>query len=223
MKRNLPQEAIILLIAVLLVLKCFYQLRAIPMIGNYLSTYSAILLIYAPVLHLTLRGEGRRDPLLWFERSKADLMGSLRLFGLTVLLIFPPFLVFSHWYQKIFFNLSFSPASFEALGTVTLTQLFLVALPEEFFFRGYLQGLLAERFPKKISCLGLSLSQGALVTCLLFAFSHSIIALQWWHFSIFFPSLVFAWLREQRQTITASILFHAFSNLVIAWIGMSYQ
>lgn len=223
MKHKTLQESLFLLLLILVILRILYGFRYIPEIGHYLSTYAAVLLIYVPVIHLTLRREFRGESLLFFEKKFPELVRSLRLFSLSVLILFPPFLIGNHFYQKIFFHRTFHFSGFEESIPLILTQLFLVALPEEFFFRGYLQGFMAQRFPKPLSLIkGLSLSQGALITSLLFAFSHSLISLQWWHFAIFFPSLVFAWLREKRGAITASILFHATSNLLVAWIGKCY-
>ncbi len=221
-KHNLLRESLILSVVVLVALKILYEFRDVSWIGDYLPTYAAILLIYTPIIHLTLRGS-HQEALLFFEHRWIDVGRSVGLFCAVSLLIFPTFLVLNHYYQKVFFHYGLEPAPLLPAGTVLLAQLFLVALPEEFFFRGYLQEQMAGRFHKKINLLGLSLSQGAIITCLLFAFAHSLITLQWWHFSIFFPALVFAWMREKSGTITASILFHATSNLLINWMGNSYH
>ncbi|HPQ81946.1 MAG TPA: CPBP family glutamic-type intramembrane protease, partial [bacterium] len=42
------------------------------------------------------------------------------------------------------------------------------------------------------------------------------------HFSIFFPALVFGYLRERTGSITAPALFHAASNILMDWIARSY-
>jgi membrane protease YdiL (CAAX protease family) len=61
------------------------------------------------------------------------------------------------------------------------------------------------------------------LTCLIFAASHSIIAFRWWHFAIFFPSLVFGWLRDRTGGLVAPVLFHAASNLAMRHIGQLYR
>lgn len=223
MKNNILQEALVLLIVVLSLLRGLYQFRSFPLIGDYLSTYAALLLVYTPVIHLTFRGTGHKEVLLFFEKTLSVLKKNVAFFLLTALVIFPLFLLGNHFYQKLFFQAHFQPALAEVITGALLTQVFLVAFPEEFFFRGYLQSLLAERFPKKIGVAFLRLTQGAIFTSLLFAFAHSLITLKWWHFAIFFPSLVFAWLREKTGSVTAPILFHASSNLLIAWLGASYR
>ncbi|MBI3540840.1 MAG: CPBP family intramembrane metalloprotease [Deltaproteobacteria bacterium] len=96
---------------------------------------------------------------------------------------------------------------------MVLVQLFVVALPEEFFFRGYLQTILRRKYRLQVAIP---------IASLLFAFSHSVIALQWWHFAIFFPALVFGWLREKTGGLVAPILFHALSNVAVFWIGSVY-
>ena len=60
------------------------------------------------------------------------------------------------------------------------------------------------------------------ITAFLFAAAHSFIQFAWWHFAIFFPAIIFGWLREKTGFVTASILFHVVSNLLVAIIGASY-
>lgn len=215
------REILAIFFASLLSIKLLYEFRDLSLIGRYLPTLAAAILIYFPVFHVTLR----RIPVGFFEKNPRAFLKSLKYFAAASLVLFPPFLLMNHLYQKILFGrefvLSFSGIPFETI----LIQLVLIAFPEEFFFRGWLQTLLARTFPRRIGLGFPALSVGVAVpiTSFLFAFSHSLITLQWWHFAIFFPSLVFGWLREKTGGLIAPILFHVSSNLLVNWIGTSYR
>jgi membrane protease YdiL (CAAX protease family) len=100
--------------------------------------------------------------------------------------------------------------------------LFFVAIPEEMFYRGYLQTRLNEVWAPRWSVWGARLGPGLLVTCVLFAFGHSLVILQWWHVFIVFPSLLFGWLRERTGGIVAGALFHAWCNVTVATLDTLY-
>lgn len=184
------------------------QFRDSFLIRDQPTFFVALLLLYLPVLHQRLR----HFRFNFFEKNFSDLIRSLKIFSLTSLIILPLFLIGNHFYQLWFFNrpLAISPVRLESL---ILPELFLIALPEEFFFRGWLQTLLRKNLKPVLAIL---------VTSLLFALAHSLIQVQWWHFSIFFPGLVFGWLKEKTGAITAPILFHAVSNILVAWVNVSY-
>ncbi len=214
-------ETAFVFVFVLGAIKVLYQLRSIPFIGEYLSTFVAVLLIYPAVLHVTLR----KLPVRFFERSFAEVGRSLSFYLVLALSIFPAFLLLNHFYQTHVFHFAFRPSAFKIPLETIVVQLVLVAFPEEFFFRGYLQTLLATRFSKTFRFLGirpLTMTWAVPLASLIFAVSHSFITFQWWHIFIFFPSLAFGWLRERTNGLVAPILFHATSNIVVALIGRLY-
>ena len=100
--------------------------------------------------------------------------------------------------------------------------LFFVALPEEFFYRGYFQTRLNEVFPRKFLIFGTPVSWGLVIACLFFAFGHSVVMLRWWHFATFFPGLVFGWMRERTGSPLAGALFHAWSNITVTILDTCY-
>lgn len=213
------REIFIIFTGVLAAIKGLYALRNLPWVAGMLPTFTAFLLIYVPVIHVTWK----KIPITFFEKSTPSILFSVRFFLLTSLAIFPPFLVLACFYQTFFFGLHFHLAPLPQPLSLIVTQLLLVAFPEEFFFRGYLQTLIQRLFPKWIRFLGLKIGISIPITAFFFALSHSIIAVRWWHFAIFFPALVFGWLRQKTNGLVAPILFHALSNMVITWIGNSYR
>jgi uncharacterized protein len=100
--------------------------------------------------------------------------------------------------------------------------LFYVAIPEEMFYRGYLQTRLEEVMPARWTVFGTRVGPALLATCVLFAFGHSIVILQWWHVFIIVPSLAFGWLRARTNGIIAGAFFHAWCNVCVATLDTLY-
>ncbi len=99
-----------------------------------------------------------------------------------------------------------------------LMQLLLVALPEEVFFRGYLQSKIGNNI------------KGVIIVSLLFAVGHFVtlclggghnLAICSQAILTFFPSLVMGYLYFVSKTLWASIIFHFFANVVHIAIGLS--
>ncbi|HVP68525.1 MAG TPA: CPBP family intramembrane glutamic endopeptidase [Anaeromyxobacteraceae bacterium] len=105
------------------------------------------------------------------------------------------------------------PAGFALLA---VTQLLVVALPEEMFYRGYLQTGWARSAPgRRVRVLGADLGAGFLSTQLLFAAGH-LVSLDPWRLLTFFPALLFGWARERTNGLAAPVFVHAVSNLFLA-------
>lgn len=109
----------------------------------------------------------------------------------------------------------------ELLLTI-LYQIFYVALPEEFFYRGYFQTRLNELYPRKWNLWGAHIGMGAVYSNLFFAFGHSIVQFQWWHFATFFPGMLFAWAREKNNGVLTGALFHACCNIGIICLDTAF-
>jgi membrane protease YdiL (CAAX protease family) len=101
------------------------------------------------------------------------------------------------------------PARF---GEWAIDQTLVVALPEEFFYRGYLQTRLRESYPGGKKFLGARLGPAFFLTASLFAVGHLAI-FEVWRLGVFFPALLFGWLREKTGTVLGATLLHAAFNL----------
>ncbi|MCB9727539.1 MAG: CPBP family intramembrane metalloprotease [Deltaproteobacteria bacterium] len=95
----------------------------------------------------------------------------------------------------------------------------LVALPEEWFFRGYLQTRLDQRLGTPWTLLGARLGWGFVLASLAFAVLHPILIPGAYRLLVFFPGLLFGWLRARTGTIGAAVVVHAASNLLLAIIS----
>lgn len=100
------------------------------------------------------------------------------------------------------------------LSVITWPQLLWLALVvpvmEELAFRGGLQGMLAERFPR--CWWGQRLSLANLLTSLLFAAAHAGVAAHWSGWLVFVPSLAFGYFRDKYQRVAPAALLHGFYN-----------
>ncbi|MBI3200280.1 MAG: CPBP family intramembrane metalloprotease [Myxococcales bacterium] len=114
------------------------------------------------------------------------------------------------------------PGALPSLGDDVLGQLLVIALPEEAFFRGYLQTALDDAWKPRIRVLGAELGWGILVSSALFAFGHFATEPHPNRLAVFFPALVFGWLRARTNGIGAGIVFHALCNLFAAYLARSY-
>jgi hypothetical protein len=105
---------------------------------------------------------------------------------------------------------------------LALVQLLVVALPEEMFYRGFVQTSWARTAPERgVTVFGARLGAGFFWTQALFAVGH-LVVLQPWRLGTFFPGLLLGWLRERTGGLAAPVVFHALSNLFIATLEASF-
>jgi hypothetical protein len=159
---------------------------------------------------LALGGVLEIPPAPWSKTAREALLavGWALLLGA---LIFPPFAVgFARWWNVR--SLAWAPPP--KLLDAVLGQLVVVALPEEAFFRGYLQTALDRAWPRRVRVLGAELGPSILVTSAIFALGHLATVPNPGRLAVFFPSLVFGWLRARTGGIGAGLAFHAMCNVL---------
>ncbi|MEE2828608.1 MAG: CPBP family intramembrane glutamic endopeptidase, partial [Myxococcota bacterium] len=76
--------------------------------------------------------------------------------------------------------------------------------------------------PKRFSLLGAKFGWSLPITALLFTVGHSLVTLQWWQPFIFFPALVFGWMRARSGNILAGAMFHAWANTIMIVLDHIY-
>jgi membrane protease YdiL (CAAX protease family) len=110
----------------------------------------------------------------------------------------------------------------DGVAVLALVQLLVVALPEELFYRGFVQTAWARTAPERgVTVLGARLGAGFLWTQVLFAAGH-LVVLQPWRLGTFFPGLLFGWLRARTGSLAAPVILHALSNVFIATLEASF-
>lgn len=197
-----------------------------------------ILFMYAPVWACRLRGADPWDyPMaLPSFRESEPWVEALRLNLVLWAVLAVPFVLAYHGWQtygvpwlqdalgvRLFAKLPALQWTFPSNPLKLVAyHLFYVAIPEEMFYRGYLQSRLDEILPPRWTVLGTKVGPGLLATCVLFAFGHSIVILQWWHVFIVVPSVVFGWLRARTNGVVAGAFFHAWCNVTVATLDTLY-
>ncbi len=218
-KKSLLRETVLAWLVVIIASRFFYSLQSIEIIRNNLSVLTAVFLLYVPI-GVAMK---RREKISYFDFAIPAFFKSLA-WGIGIsILILGPALIINHYYQALVMHHAFHASPFPKMASFFFFELVVIALPEEFFFRGYLLERANQFFGKTFNILGISVGWGLPVVSLVFAVSHSLIQYQWWHLLIFFPALLFGWLREKIGTITASVFFHAACNLFAQWIFLNYR
>ncbi|MFH0800115.1 MAG: hypothetical protein V2A66_08055, partial [Pseudomonadota bacterium] len=143
-KRSLAIEIAVVTAALLVVARILMLLRGRSILGQSLFAIIAILFLYVPIAVLWLR----KRPVDFLDRGSRQYWRSVLAFGAAALILFPPFLAAAHGWQIFAVGMhNFQAAPFPNLLNFALVQILLVALPEEFFFRGYFQSAANAIFP----------------------------------------------------------------------------
>jgi len=134
--------------------------------------------------------------------------------------VFPPFWVaYKLWWSPV---RDFHPALLRGVADEALGQFLVIALPEEAFYRGFLQTRLDEVWRPRWRVLGAWLGPGVVATSLVFALGHVATETHPDRLAVFFPSLLFGWIRTRRGGIGAAAAFHALCNLFASYLARSY-
>jgi uncharacterized protein len=144
--------------------------------------------------------------------------------GLLAAVTFVPFwLGWRSWWHP---RLGFHPGAFLARPLDILNeasgQLMIIALPEEAFYRGYLQTRFDDAFSVRWRILGATVGPGILIATVVFALGHVATIRDPARLAVFFPALVFGWLRARTGGVGASVVFHALCNIFSELLGRAY-
>ncbi|NUP07342.1 MAG: CPBP family intramembrane metalloprotease [Polyangiaceae bacterium] len=162
-----------------------------------------------------------------FEPERIDLGRVLKatVRALVVAAIVFTLIVVPFWYGYRSYNHFTRPFAWRAAmpgAEEVLAQIFVIALPEEAFYRGYVQSRLDELVPGRVTILSLPLTLSLVVTSILFAVCHVLTITNPARLAVFFPSLLFGALRAREGGIGASVLLHAACNLLTATLARGY-
>ncbi|HXX32745.1 MAG TPA: MXAN_2755 family glutamic-type intramembrane protease [Myxococcaceae bacterium] len=227
-RRQALREALLLWgIAFLAIVVTFTVARSLA------KPVATVAFLYLPLWAMRRRGEDYRDYGLTLRAWREDLL----LVAAVSLLVLPLFTLgfwgatavrphLSGWAQAFVAPLGgqsrfFHPRLPERFGLWVIDQVFVVALPEEFFYRGYLQARLRQTWPQGARILGATVGPAFLLVALLFALGH-LAVFQAWRLAVFFPALLFGYLRERTGTVLGSTLLHALFNFYAAFLELSF-
>jgi membrane protease YdiL (CAAX protease family) len=159
------------------------------------------------------------EPLSLSRIAKESALAVLWALGLALIFL-PPFWRGFLWWWHV--RVPFRTPHLNLIGGDFSGQLLVIALPEEAFYRGYLQSALDEAWPPRLNVFGAKLGPGILVASALFAAGHLCTEFNAGRLAVFFPALVFGWLRSRTRGVGAGIVFHALCNLFASYLGQSY-
>ena len=134
-------------------------------------------------------------------------------FGLWAVVAVPFLVGFRLWWTPRF-SFSLHVGASEAVDEI-LGQLLVIALPEEAFYRGFLQSRLDDVWAPRWCLLGARFGPGLLTSAAIFAVGHVVTMPVITRLAVFFPALLFGWLRARTGGIGASVVFHALCNLYV--------
>lgn len=203
--RRVLREVLLVWVAAIGGILVFKIFSFVPFIKENLWGIAGIIFLFLPLEWLYRK---RADPeafgISWKKLGQGALW-ALALMALTFPLYIPAYRL---WFGRSEFHLAL-PADFwkEVVGFV-----FLVALPEEVFYRGYLQTRLDAVFKKKIRILGADVGWSLVVASAFFALGH-LVEPRPDKLGTFFPGLVFGWLRARTGTVGGAVIFHAACNI----------
>lgn len=109
------------------------------------------------------------------------------------------------------------------LLNLILVQFLLVAVPEEVFYRGYLQTRLDGLVGRDRVILGVAVNPTSLLlTSALFAIGHVATVPNPARLAVFFPSLIFGWMRRRSDGVLAPAIYHAACNVLVEVAALYY-
>jgi membrane protease YdiL (CAAX protease family) len=115
--------------------------------------------------------------------------------------------------------------NFMFLISFVLFQIFFVGIPEEFFYRGYVQTRLNEEISREFSFLGVNFGYSLFITSVLFAVGHYVTEPDILRLAVFFPSLLFGFMREasgKNSGVVITGIFHGLCNVLLYVLENSF-
>jgi membrane protease YdiL (CAAX protease family) len=243
-KPGLVEPLVTFFAATALASALFWIAQVVPLVQKNLHGAIAVIFLYAPALAARL---WRRPFDYGAAGLRFDPVGlNLRITGLALAVTWPLFFVaFLVFYGYVclphvpalvaYWAETFAPMCSHWLGLhgarlqlppdfalLALSQIVVVAVPEELFFRGYLMGRLEERWPSTRALFGARVGWPLLVSSALFALGHLLVDFDAQRLAVFFPALAFGWMRARTGSIAAGALFHALCNLLSEVLHTSF-
>lgn len=139
---------------------------------------------------------------------------------------FPPFAVAHHVWQVHVLRGGDAAYAFTVPGDLAQTLLqntLLVALPEEMFYRGFVEHRLDRLWPTRRMVWLVPLSRTVVVTSALFALGHFLGEYNPARLGPFFPAFLFSGLTRRGGSISGAVLYHGLSNAFSAFLVAGYR
>ncbi len=194
--------------------KILYAFRSVPFVAQTLPVWAAALFLYVPLFLLFRTGTRPEEWGITLRRFSL----SVKLLLAVSLLFLPAYALLFWLYRSWWFHLPVRVHFPHDWLLILSYHLLCVALPEEVFYRGYVESRLNRAFPQTLNLLSARVGFGWLYTALLFALGHYIISLRPESLATFFPGLLFGWMRERTGSVASSTAFHALCNATVLFL-----
>ncbi|MBI2962223.1 MAG: CPBP family intramembrane metalloprotease [Deltaproteobacteria bacterium] len=119
-------------------------------------------------------------------------------------------------------HLSFAPAPPVNPLVGLIEEFLLTGVPEEVFFRGFVQTRWNLALGKPWSIFGARVGPAVLVQAALFVLCH-LVSGDWTRLPVFFFALLAGWLRERSGSVLPPAVYHAVANLWYRWLEDSFR
>jgi membrane protease YdiL (CAAX protease family) len=193
----------------------FKALDFVPFVRENLWGIAGLVFLFLPMEWLYRKKENPANfGITWKGFSKGLLWA-----GILVAITFPPYIpAYKWWFGRTQDFSLHLPLSFwkETVGFFLL-----VALPEEVFYRGYMQTRLDNVFKGRVKILGAEVGWAVVITAAFFAVGH-LVEPRPDKLGTFFPGLVFGWLRARTGSIGGAVVFHALCNIWAQFLRYGY-
>lgn len=173
------------------------------------GTWVAAVFLYTPLIAVLISRQGF-SPLGLCRPSVSKLGLDLVLFSAIIL---PLFLV-SWWALfKYGFKVTYHFRWPADKWSFVLWHFLGVALSEEVFFRGWLQGRLNQLLGRTWKVAGATIGPALFLSALAFALFHYLVIPTPSRLLVFFPALLFGYFREREGSVLGPILAHGLANI----------
>lgn len=198
-------EVLVIYAIVIAAIGAFKLLSFVPFIAENLWGIAGLLFLFVPLEYLHHKGADLEAFGLTWKHLGRGVLWAVIWMAITFPLYVP---AYKWWFSRQSFHFAL-PGDFwmEVVGFFLL-----VALPEEVFYRGYMQSRLDGVFKGRVRILGAEVGWSLIVTSVLFALGH-LVTFRWDRLGTFFPSLVFGWIRARTGSIAGAVIFHAMCNI----------
>jgi len=190
----------------------------VPFVGRHAFTITAAVQLYVPIFLIGRWGITRASLGLVPQRGGRDL-AIVAVLGVATIV---PFGIGHHYWQTEINKLDFAFRWPPEVLVGVFNQV-MVALVEELFFRGYLQGRMEQLWPAKRRLFGVPFGRAIIFASVVFALAHFVGEYRPDRLGPFFPALLFGLLRTKTGSIVAPVAYHAFCNVLGDVLWASYS
>jgi membrane protease YdiL (CAAX protease family) len=219
-RRRLAREMALASLGVLALLGGVKHLAAaLPGARDLLFAVAAVAQLYGPIWLM----DRRRRPLSEIGLDRSGLAEDLRWAGIWAAATLVPYALAHAWWMTQILGRSWAPHWPSGLPMELVVQVGVVALPEEVFFRGYLQRGLERLWPARRRLWGAPFGIAIVAASAVFGLAHVVGEYRLDRLGPFVPGLAFGWLRARTGRVAGAVAYHAFCNLLAEVLGQLYR